>query len=338
MSEEAGRLEGTDLAVVTALMSGRGATAESLSALVPQGSDEVRDALRRLGERGLATADARGVHRLSVDGLAGFYRTLGQVRDALAPSRLTPSLPFTVETTWRECLCFNYLVEPEALRAVLPPVLEPVLKDGRGLLSVAAASLGNLRPRGLPEITGQSFCHVTYRVVASFENAAGQQHVGYDFAASLTNNRLMAKVGNSVTEFKFHRFDVGDISFLRRGQELVLGADSADPATKLVASVDLADASETPVQATAFRDRAELDALVIDHADAFGCPPGADHVYVLTIDRDPWRYRFLPPRNLYLGYVDGHPIAAKDAVLDSVLHCSNVGYRWQPLKREALAR
>ena len=78
---------------------------------------------------------------------------------------------------------------------------------------------------------------------------------------------------------------------------------------------------------------------MIDYPDAFGHPPEQPFVYALPIDRDPWNYRFVRPRELYLAYFqEGQPFKERSAQLDSVLYCRNVRYRWQPLRREAVHR
>jgi hypothetical protein len=335
------RLAGPALAVVTALVTRRGLDAQALVGQTGCLPDEVAEGIAWLEGHGLVEAvpgrkGGAGIG-LTVAGLGEFYCALGAIRDALAPSHPAPSLPFTVQTTWRECLCFNYLVRPEALRRLVPQVLDLVTHAGRAIVSVTAASLGSMRPTGLPEIAGQNFCNVTYRAIVRFTNTAGARRVGYHFIASLANNELMGRIGNSVTEFKFHEFRTGPITFLRQGSTLVVGAEGGAPELKMVAAVDLAGAGPSPPQESAFSSREELDRLVIDHADAFGHYPGESHVYVLRVDRDPWNYHFVSPRQLYLAYFqEGQPFDSESARLDSVLYCRNVGYRWQPLRREAV--
>lgn len=106
----------------------------------------------------------------------------------------------------------------------------------------------------------------------------------------------------------------------------------------VVGCMELHQGRDEPPSTSVFRSRAELDGLVLDHSDAFGHVPGNAHVYVLLIDRDAWRYRFVSPRELYLGYFqEGRPFDRHTARLDSVLHCRDIAYRWQPLRRETIA-
>ena len=338
------RLSGPAVAIVTALVARRGQDSTELAEQTGESVESVREAIDRLRQQGWVEETAgsgRGrapEFGLTVGGLAAFYRTLGEIRDALAPSQLAGSLPFTVETVWRECLCFNYLVEPAVLRSLVPAVFELVTIAGRAIVSVAAASLTSMRPRGLPDLVGQNFCHITYRAVVRFKHAAGQVRTGYDFIASMTNSELLSRIGNSVTEFRFHEFRTGTITFLRQGSNVVLGAEGDTPEMTIVASADLDQGRDSPPSTSVFRSRGELNSLVLDYSDAFGHVPGNAHVYVLRIDRDAWRYRFVSPRDRYLGYFqEGRPFDRHTAQLDSVLHCRDIAYRWQPLRREAIA-
>ncbi len=331
-------VRGAALAVLTSVVSQRGVSARSLQELTGESAGAVSQAVDELLAREWIERTGRDGFAVTVEGLGAFYRTLGEIRDTLVPDQAAAMLPFTIKTVWRECLCFNYAVDPDALRGLVPPAFDLVTRKGRALVSVTAAALSSLRPRGLPELVGQSFCHVTYRVVVRFKNAQGETRTGYDFSASVTNSEVLSRIGNSVTEFKFHGFRTGSITFLREGSKLVLGAEVPGGDLDLVATADTATGSDRPPAGSLFPDRAELDREVIDHSDAFGHEEGAGHVYVLRIDRDPWNYRFVEPAGLYMAYFrDGKHFDPSTATLDSVLHCQNVRYTWEPLRREALA-
>jgi hypothetical protein len=330
------------LAVTTALAERRGQGLAKLAASAGQSLAATGAAIAWLEERGWVEAVGKRGRRdgfgLTLTGLEAFYATLGEIRDVLSSRQPASSLPFTLQTVWKEVLCFNYLVEPAVLRPLIPPVFDLVTFSGRAMVSVVAASLRSLRPQGFPEIAGRNFCHLTHRAVVRFVNRAGEERRGYHFTASLTNSDLLSRIGNSVTEFRFHRFQQGSITFLESGSKLVLGVEAGSPDHHLVATVDLATAREEVPPGSAFGSREELDRELLDHREALGHAPGQRYVYVLGIERDPWRYRFVEPFELYLAYFqEGRPFDAQTARLDSVLHCREVAYRWLPLEREALA-
>jgi hypothetical protein len=336
------RWSGVALAVTTALAERRGQEIADLAARAGQSITAAAAAIAWLEERGwveeVGGAGRRNGFGLTLSGLEAFYVTLGEIRDVLSSRQPAAGLPFTLQSVWKEVLCFNYLVEPEILRPLIPPVFDLVTYSGRAMVSVVAASLQSLRPRGLPEIVGQNFCHLTHRAVVRFVNLSGEERRGYHFTACLTNSDLMSRIGNSVTEFRFHRFQQGSITFLQLEGKLVLGVEGDSPDLQVVATVDLATAREEVPPGCAFGSRRHLELEVLDHREAFGHGPGQRHVYVLGIERDPWNYRFVDPQNLYLAYFqEGRPFDARTAQLDSVLHCRDVAYRWLPLQREVIS-
>ena len=330
------RSKATRLAVLTALISVGTGTSESLSALTSRRPDEIRSALRALQSREWVTRGAQG-WQVSLLGYEEFYRALGEIRDVLAPDQNSATLPFTLRTTWQECLCFNYAVEPRVLRPLVSDMFDLVTLRGKAFLSVTAASLSGMRPTGLPDLTGKNFSHLTLRAVVRFRNQAGIRRTGYEFVDSITNSQLLTRIGNSVTEYKFHDFRTGSITFLRQGTTLMLAVEEPTLDLKLVTTVDTRESAIDPPAHSVFETRTELDKTIIDHDIAFGYSPDRTAgAYVLTIEREPWRYRFVEPQELYFSYFqEGAPFDEDSAVLDSVLHVEEVAYRWRPLRFEA---
>ncbi len=328
-------VRGPSLKLLTATISFPGSALTKLQEVAGLAKEEGEAALSDLTSRGLLEPSRQG-YTITVEGLGAFYSTLGQIRDVLSPEQPSPSLPFTVTTTWSEFVCLNYLVDPERLRGLLSPVFRPVLWKGKGIVSVTIASLRSMRPRGLPEVVGKNFCHLTHRAVVEFQNIRGEVHRGYEFIESATNSDVLNRIGRNVTEFKFHEFVLGKIHFLKKGKTLVVGAEIDGGKLDLVVTVNTDKGVSDPPSSSAFT-RQDLDSEVIDHNDAFGYEKGSPYSYVLRIDRSPWNYRFVQPDGIYCGYYQGDgPFDEKTAKLDSVLHCQEVKYRWLPLLREKL--
>ena len=117
----------------------------------------------------------------------------------------------------------------------------------------------------------------------------------------------------------------------------LLAVEESSLGLKLVATVDVRKTSSVPPASSLFASREELDAVIIDHDDAFGhSPDRAAGAYILTIERDPWNYQFVQPSDMYFSYFqEGEPFDENNSTLDSVVYVRNVVYRWRPLHFEA---
>lgn len=335
------------LPILTACLCQQPTSLRQLIQLTGLSKESLQPTLQALEKDALLQGLGRRQWQITAAGQTWFYSTLNQVQDVLVPAKEAPTLPFTVQTDWRECVCLNYRVCPERLQSLISPVFAPVVFEGKGahegecfgMVSVTISSIIGIRPRGMPAILGQNFCNVSYRAVVSFQNAAGERRVGYEFIKSITNSALFTTIGNLLPEYKFHDFETGLIHFLRRGDARVVGVELPGEAQDIVAAFDTKETSVQLPEDSIFSSKQDFDQGVIDLNDAFGYVKDDPCVYVLRIDRDPWRYRFVTPRNIYSAFFQEDTYFGPDtATLDSIIHCENIGYRWVPLIKETLQK
>jgi hypothetical protein len=125
---------------------------------------------------------------------------------------------------------------------------------------------------------------------------------------------------------------------LRDGDRLTVGVDPEPgfPDGKLVSVVDTRP-RDTPPAGSCWSSLDELHEPLVECYDALGVDAEQGHLYILTIDRDPWNARFVSPQNVYCEYFDTGPLGRGAGELDSVLHLEECRYRWRPLRRVALA-
>jgi uncharacterized protein YqjF (DUF2071 family) len=247
-----------------------------------------------------------------------------------------PSVPWLtqVQTVWVEALSLNYAVSPQVLAPLLPAPLEPELHRGSAWVQVLMSSLREMRPQGLSGLLGFNFYQVSYRAAVRYRNAEGQWRRGGYFVRSETNDPLMRRIGNTLTEFKFHEFGEADMVMAREAQRLTFAVDPLPgfPGGRLVGVLDTQPLPEAPA-GSVWPSLEALHEPLIECYDAFGVADG--YVYVLTIDREPWNARFVRPVELYCEYMQDGALAGH-ARLDSVLHLRECPYRWRPLRRERI--
>ncbi|MBI3549213.1 MAG: DUF2071 domain-containing protein [Elusimicrobia bacterium] len=278
-------------------------------------------------------------------GIEALYRFHAELEAAVDPGALArgqdecPSVRWltAVKTTWIEAVSLNYAVEPDALAALLPAPLAPELHRGRAWVQVLMSSLRDMRPQGAAPLLGWCFYQASYRAAVVIEGEGGRRRRGGYFLRSDTNNDLMRAVGNALREFKFHAFGSAQMMMAREKDALVLGVDpEPGPAGgKLLAVLDLA-ATGGPPPGSLWTSAQDLHVPLVECYDAFGVDAAAGHLYILTIDREPWNARFVRPTKLYCEFFDAGPLGGGRAKFDSALYIPKCDYSWRPLRRERL--
>ncbi|MCZ6572257.1 MAG: DUF2071 domain-containing protein [Planctomycetota bacterium] len=307
-----------------------------------QGAETAVDGLARRGH----LRERRDLLRLTPGGIEALLELHARLEQSLDPSAPhaahegAQSIPWltTVQTQWIDALSFNYAVPQEALATLLPAPLEPELHKGCAWIQVLVSSLRDLRPRGAPALFGVNFYQISYRAAVRYRGADGAWRRGGFFARSDTNNEVMRTIGNRLAEFRFHDFGAATMSLLRQGEQLIVGVDPerARPGGKFVAVVPTTPLRGPP-DGSVWDSLADLHEPLVECYDALGVDQDAGHVYILTVDRDPWNAVFVRPSNVYCEYVDTGPLAGAGARLDSVLHIRRCEYHWRPLRRERFA-
>lgn len=336
------------LAVLGALAASRiGMMRDDLVRALDQAGIETAEASRVLdGLIGSGRVSARASWlELTPTGILALLQLHAEIERALDPSPAVPgqeecpSLPWltAVQTCWIDALSINYRVRPEALAALLPAPLEPEVHKGHGWVQVLVSSLRDLRPQGLPALFGTCFYQASYRAAVRYRDAGGAWRRGGYFVRSETNHPVMRAVGNALAEFKFHDFGAADMVMLRDGERLTVGIDpeTAFPGGRLVSVVDTRPRAGPP-PGSCWSSLDELHEPLVECYDALGVDAEQGHLYILSIDRDPWNARFVRPTSVYSEYFDSGPLGHAGE-LDSVLHLSECRYRWRPLRRVALA-
>ena len=335
-----------ELSILSALAAARTGLAprdlEDVLGRAGVASSALAAARARLLERGHLRERA-GVLDLTAPGVRALIDLHARLEAALegrsALEEECPSLPWltTVRTCWIEAVAIQYAVDPDALRPLLPPPLEPEIHKGTAWVSILKSSLSDMRPQGAPALFGVCFYQVSYRAAVTYRAADQTPRRGGFFIRTETNHPVMRSIGNSLAEFKFHDFGLADMVMLREGARLTIGVDPepAFPNGRLVGVFDTTPLA-TPPAGSVWGSVEELHDPLVECYDALGVDADAGFLYVLTIDRDPWTPSFVASEHLYCEYFDTGPLGGGASRLDSVLHLTDCRYFWRPLRRERL--
>lgn len=117
--------------------------------------------------------------------------------------------PFAVEAFFESSIVFTFAFEKERLKHLLPPCLElDTFNDKYGFIAVAMVQTKHLRPKGFPEVLGNDFFLIGYRVFVRYVNNAGKRLRGLYILKSETNKKKMEFFGNIFTHYNYTTTDI----------------------------------------------------------------------------------------------------------------------------------
>ncbi len=117
--------------------------------------------------------------------------------------------PFPVETFFENSLVVTYAAPKEELTGLIPHCLTlDTYKDKWAFIAAAMVKTRALRPKGLPEILGNDFILIGYRVFVRYKTTAGKNLRRLYILRSQTNRKKMEFFGNIFTHYNYSTTDI----------------------------------------------------------------------------------------------------------------------------------
>ena len=117
--------------------------------------------------------------------------------------------PFAVESFFEHSLVLTYAVPKEELQSFLPPCLQlDTFQDKWAFIAVAMVKTKNLRPKGFPEMMGNDFFLIGYRIFVRYVTSEGKRLRGLYIIRSETDKAKMAFMGNIFTHYNYQQTDI----------------------------------------------------------------------------------------------------------------------------------
>ena len=133
--------------------------------------------------------------------------------------------PFPVETFFENSLVLTYAAPKEELVSLIPECLTlDTYKDTWAFLAAAMVKTRGLRPKGLPEVIGNDFILIGYRVFVRFKTTAGKSLRGLYILGSQTNRKKMEFWGNIFTHYNY---TTTDIDFIKEGSIVTVHSEAS---------------------------------------------------------------------------------------------------------------
>jgi hypothetical protein len=226
--------------------------------------------------------------------------------------------PLTMQGTLDRCWLFTYGAPLEEVRSLVPPELEVVEREGRAFWNVVVCRIRKMRPWPLPTVVGVTYWHVAYRTYARFHPAQGAPIEGVYFLRSDCDSRLMAAMGNLLTDYRFHTAPV----CIREEEERVeMEVRSKDCPGRAV--LDRAGAVRLPAH-SAFSSLDEAARFLKYKPCGLSAIPGRG-ASVVRISRDEraWQYRLVRVEEAEWAFFQG-----KSVLPEICYQVDPIEYRW----------
>src|SRR5688500_6396789 len=118
------------------------------------------------------------------------------------------TFPLAMTGRLSECLVLSYRTPARSVRHLVPKGLELMTRDGWAFWNVVACRADGMRPAGVPKALGVDYHRVAYRLHVRARTAAGDTLRGLYFVRNDADSGVIARAGNLLTSFRFHRADV----------------------------------------------------------------------------------------------------------------------------------
>lgn len=117
--------------------------------------------------------------------------------------------PFAVEAFFDSSLVFTFAVPKEQLQPLIPECLRlDTFQDQWAFVAVAMVQTKRLRPKGFPELIGNDFFLIGYRIFVRYTSQAGKNLRGLYILKSEADKKKMEYLGNIFTHYNYATTDI----------------------------------------------------------------------------------------------------------------------------------
>ncbi|WP_276133038.1 DUF2071 domain-containing protein [Polluticoccus soli] len=235
--------------------------------------------------------------------------------------------PFAVEAFFDSSIVLTFAFPKNDLQSLIPECLKlDCFDDKWAFVAVALVQTSKLRPKGFPEIMGNDFFLIGYRVFVRYKNNSGKRLRGLYILRSQTDKKRMELLGNTFTHYRYSTIDITQtktedevqVSSLKGGLKIELGMPGMD--------IPLPEGSP-------FADWKEARRFAGPLPFTFSYLPDAKNVLIVQGVRSNWDP--MPIRVNRWNVSMLAELGLNDAVLANAFAVSDVPYHWEKGKLES---
>lgn len=220
-------------------------------------------------------------------------------------------------------ILLNYRVAPGVVQKILPSLFRPKLVDGYAIAGICLIRLEEIRPKGLPRISGIASENSAHRVAVVW-NDGNETHEGVFVSRRDTDSKVNAVAGGRIFPGAHHlsRFSVKD----EQG-EITLKVVSGDHDVSLV-DLKVAEVEEIP-KSSVFRNVDESSCFFEKGCIGYSSKPNSCTLDGLLLKVPNWRVSALRVKHVQSAFFDDRKLFPEGSIeLDHALLMRDIPHEW----------
>lgn len=239
-----------------------------------------------------------------------------------------------IEAHFEYVLVLTYAFSQDLLQPLLPRGLTLDCYGEHGFVAVACVQTKGMRPKGWPELVGQNFFLVGYRIFTRFRTAAGQNLRGLRILRSDADRALMVFGGNLLTHYHYHR---ARVTAVESDGELNVEIESPDGLgdLKIRALVDFepvsksASGMECLPDGSLFKSVREALKFAGPLPFTFDYESETDSIIRIEGVRQKWHPQAVAAEVQQLSFFGQEPFCQSEPIFCSAFYLEDVPYYWK---------
>ena len=229
--------------------------------------------------------------------------------------------PFAVNAFFESSLILTFAIPKEELLPLIPECLTPdTYNDKWGFVAIALVQTRNLRPKGFPEMLGNDFFLIGYRIFVRYTNTADKSLRGLYILRSETDKKKMELLGNIFTHYAYV---TTDIEQGQKDNRMVI--NSVQSGLKI--EIETGSEDYTLPENSPFPDWKEARKYAGPLPDTFTYDKAKREVLIIEGIRQNWRPSPVKVINYQIPFLQ--QLGLKAPVLANAFIIRNVPYQWE---------
>ena len=235
--------------------------------------------------------------------------------------------PFAVDAFFESSLVLTFAVPKEQIKHLIPECLTlDAFQDKWAFIAVAMVQTKNLRPKGFPEIMGNDFFLIGYRVFVRYTTNAGKNLRGLYILKSETDKKKMEFFGNLFTHYNY---TTTDIHQLVKNNNKEIRSEKSD----FTLIVEDKDNENIPLPAgSPFSDWKEARRFAGPLPFTFTYNKASGEVLIIEGVRENWKPAPVKVIDYHFSFIDN--LKLKEVTLANAFVIRNIPYYWKKGKLE----